>query len=320
MARTLVASDGFTNLSNFTALNPLSNTLSISGGAFAGDFAATPGQPEQAAVYRYSGAGSFADDQYSSVVIGGSTFAFGYGVGVAVRCGTATGSSRNLYGVYVGANANRTTHLYKIVAGTITILHSEDHAWVAGDRVELEVEGTTLRVCKNGTALGGSFTQTDTSLTTGTPGISGAGNSGANGFTGDDWEGGSLGAAGASATLAMAAEAGVFSGSASSPAVAALAMAAEAGTFSGTASVDRTITSGILKDNSGTPLISTALNYVAVYDASTGALVTRQTGLSTDGTGRFRISHPSFVATANAYRVDWEASTGERRMPLATAA
>lgn len=79
------------------------------------------------------------------------------------------------------------------------------------------------------------------------------------------------------------------------------------------------ITSQPLKTNNGTLLASVALSYVAVYNASTGALVVRQTGLSTGGDGRFSVSSASIVP-GTQYRVDWETAAGERRMPLAVAA
>lgn len=98
------------------------------------------------------------------------------------------------------------------------------------------------------------------------------------------------------------------------------AVALDASTVTGSFTVQPgTITSQPLKTNNGTLLASAALTYVAVYDAATGALVTRQTGLSTGGDGRFSVSSASIVP-GTQYRVDWETAAGERRMPLAVAA
>lgn len=99
------------------------------------------------------------------------------------------------------------------------------------------------------------------------------------------------------------------------------AVTLDASTPSGSfGAVPGSITSPPLKvHTTGVLLASVGLAYVAVYDASTGALVTRQTGLSTGVDGRFTISHASIVP-GTSYRVDWETATGERRMPVAVAA
>ncbi len=80
-----------------------------------------------------------------------------------------------------------------------------------------------------------------------------------------------------------------------------------------------TFTSPPLSSNNGTVLASAALSYVAAYDASTGALVARFTGLSTDGLGRFTVSSASLLP-GTTLRWDWEALAGQRRMPLGVVA
>jgi hypothetical protein len=118
----------------------------------------------------------------------------GYYIGVAVRCSADTDGARDYYALIVSSDAagpNYTTRLIKIVNGSATTLHSASVAWASGDTVELEVEGTTLTGMKNGSALGGSFTQTDTSLTTGKPGILGATDTDTS-ATGKNWVGGNL--------------------------------------------------------------------------------------------------------------------------------
>lgn len=79
------------------------------------------------------------------------------------------------------------------------------------------------------------------------------------------------------------------------------------------------ITSEPLRTNNGTLLANTALSYVAVYNVSTGELVVRRTGLSTNALGVFSFSDPTIFAGVQ-YRVDWETVAGQRRMPIATAA
>lgn len=80
-----------------------------------------------------------------------------------------------------------------------------------------------------------------------------------------------------------------------------------------------TLTSEPLKDMAGNLLASTALTYVDVYSASTGAFVVRKTGVSTNGSGVFSVSDVLIVAGTN-YKLDWETSTGKFRMPRKVAA
>lgn len=195
-ARTSVATDNFnrsTGLgSNWTQLNPNWGNIQIEadnddvrGGSSGGE--------HQAA--RWNGAGTFTDDQYASLVV--TTLAFqsdNYSIGVICRGSADIDANRDYYEAVVypdSSNENRTTALNKYVNGTKTQLHSGIVAWSSGDKIELECEGSTIRVMKNGTALGGSFTQTDTSLTAGKPGIAAASDAD-NQASGDDWEGGNL--------------------------------------------------------------------------------------------------------------------------------
>ncbi len=75
-----------------------------------------------------------------------------------------------------------------------------------------------------------------------------------------------------------------------------------------------TITSDPLKTNNGTLIASAALDFVCFYDDATGALVLRKTGLSTDGSGVFTVTDAA-LQQGVTYRVDWQVSTGQRRMP-----
>jgi hypothetical protein len=203
MARTSVATDNFNRAdgyglgANWTGRNvSASGTLSIASNKANGSAARTY---DNTSADSWSGAGSFTDDQYASVVISGlAVQTTSYGIGVIARA-SGTDGSRSFYGAYVASDAasggNQTTYLFKIVSGTATSLYSTTHSWSNGDRVEIECEGTTIRLCKNGTPLGGSWTVTDSSITTGAPGIAGGGSAVAQG---DDWEGGNIGAGGGS--------------------------------------------------------------------------------------------------------------------------
>lgn len=76
-----------------------------------------------------------------------------------------------------------------------------------------------------------------------------------------------------------------------------------------------TIASDPLETNNGSVLANVALNYVAFYDSTTGALVVRKTGISTDASGIFTVTDPA-LRPGTTYRVDWEvATTLQRRMP-----
>ena len=195
MARTSIATDNFNRASlgsDWAQLNSATSDVTINSSI---RIAGTSDQPVSgAAAARWVGAGTFADDQYSSIeIIGLGHWTNQYHVGVIVRASADTGTGRDFYGASVEYDASSSpypTRLYKIVNGTYTSIYSALVAWADGDKIELEVEGSELRVCKNGTPLGGSFTQTDTSLTTGAPGVC---VSGAGVAYGDNWEGGNMG-------------------------------------------------------------------------------------------------------------------------------
>lgn len=191
MARTLIASDNFNRASlgaDWGMVNTVRGNVVIDSSTRVwGEYAAIGDDHPTA---RWVGAGTFSDDQYSSAVIidstpPGSTYRFG----VVVRASADTNGTRDYYEAYVALITSLvTTHLTKVVNGTKTDIYvSSSPTWADNDRIELEVQGTTLRVCKNGTPLGGSFTATDSSITTGKPGLSVT-----NQMYLDDWEGGDV--------------------------------------------------------------------------------------------------------------------------------
>ncbi len=195
MARTVIAAADGTSLADFTQINQSAGDIQVITGKFNGQFSSTildnAGLPSAV----WSGAGSFTDNQYCEVTISGLTNIGGTsrGFGVLVRASTDTNGARDYYGVYVAADdlggGSYSTYLFKVVNGTHTTIHSAGVSWVDGDEVSIEAEGTTLRACRNAVALGGSFTQTDSALTTGKPGLIG----GAAGVVvGDDFVGGNI--------------------------------------------------------------------------------------------------------------------------------
>lgn len=193
--RTSIATDNFNRAAplgaDWTQLNiTLGGSVSIGSSTVYGG--ASGGQPVNGATAVWSGAGTFSNDQYSSAVFVETDFGSeNYRIGVICRASTDTNANRDYY--YHSAGSNNVSILGKIVNGTNTAIHTASVTWDDGDRVELECEGTTIRAMKSGVALGGSFTATDTALTTGKPGITANGDSFV--ATGDDWEGGDLSAA-----------------------------------------------------------------------------------------------------------------------------
>lgn len=195
MARSsVIASDSFNeaslNGSNWAQLNTTSSTIQIKSSTVVGTNFDTAAGDSAAA--RWVGAGSFTSDQYSSIEIAAlDNLSTRYGIGVIARASADTGATRDFYEaiVYGFGTGTYPTYLWKVVNGTATALHNANVAWSVGDRIEIECEGTTIRVCKNGTALGGSFTQTDSDITTGLPGVSGSGQAS---VTGDNWQAGNI--------------------------------------------------------------------------------------------------------------------------------
>jgi len=80
-----------------------------------------------------------------------------------------------------------------------------------------------------------------------------------------------------------------------------------------------TFTSEVLKDYAGNVLVNAPLNYVRLYNDTTGALVLNKTGVSTNASGIVTFSDAALVS-GTTYRVDWETSAGSRRMPRKAAA
>lgn len=190
-----VATDNFNRAgpalgANWATLNNLAGddmkivaSLRVTGG--------TSGSSRAAA--RWVGAGSFTDDQCSSILI--TTLSFSttsYSTGIIARASADTDSGRDFYEVLVLSDSNGpnyTTQVNKVTNGTRAALNSASRAWAVFDRVGLECEGTTIRGTKNGVAF---FTVTDSSITTGKPGIAGSNDEVDANATGDDWDGGNL--------------------------------------------------------------------------------------------------------------------------------
>lgn len=192
MARTLIVSDNFNRVDG----NIGSDWLYIRETSWQVDppkingnkvIAAATGAHYQ--VTCWNGAGTFANDQYAKATVGAlSHQTSAYRCGVVARCSADTDVNADFYAynLYADGNGTYTTVLFKMVNGVSTMLNSASVAWVDGDTIEIEVEGTTVRGLKNGVVMVTAAGQTD--LTTGKPGLLVAGDSILPNL--DDWEGG----------------------------------------------------------------------------------------------------------------------------------
>lgn len=68
-----------------------------------------------------------------------------------------------------------------------------------------------------------------------------------------------------------------------------------------------------LTTNNGTILTNKALNYVALYNDTTGVLVLRVTSLSTNASGIFSVTNIA-LTPGTVYKADWESVDGHKRM------
>lgn len=66
--------------------------------------------------------------------------------------------------------------------------------------------------------------------------------------------------------------------------------------------------------NNGTLAANSALDYLALYNKDTGALVIRKTGLTTNASAIAAFTDPAVVQGVE-YKIDWQEASGQRRMP-----
>lgn len=208
MARTPVQNDNFNRsslgTSNWAQLNTAAagDITIYSSTVFGNQYGLQA--TEQRGAARWIGAGSFSSDQYSEItLVSIINVNVDSSLGVIVRASADTGTGRDYYEAVVVANgasgANHTTHLCKYANGTRYVLNSAQQVWANGDKLSIEAEGSVIRLCRNGTPLGGSWTVTDDGssyggavLSGGQPGVTASSASGAGLIEGDDWEGGNL--------------------------------------------------------------------------------------------------------------------------------
>ena len=182
---TQIASDNFNSYSN-------GDLTTVSGGkwtAGSGNFDVLSHQVQSnytstfTNLARWTGAGSFNDNQYSRLTIIAFSGSWqSMGPAVRVNSGLSTG-----YVTYwTGTN---TVGLGKLVSGSWTTLNDTCGTVVVNDVIELDVTGSStsvLTVKKNGATLC-TYSDSSSPITTGTPGLFG---NGVLGLTGDNWVGG----------------------------------------------------------------------------------------------------------------------------------
>lgn len=312
--------------------------LWITNGAHTGVFeinanrAVLRGTPSASGCYYYNQQPLSADYDISCTINTTSTISCG---GIVGRCDPTAST------FYTARWNAGFIQLYKFVAGTSTLLGSGVSQTMTSGQdytLTLSMSGSTIRVLWDGVQ---KISVTDTAITAiGYPGI--RANSGSTVFYYDNFSVTNMPSASSaligattdnavgsgtakvspvslvSATTANLAAAWVASAGPGSGAIAATT-AGVSGYFLAATSTVGTFTSEVLRDYAGNVLANTSLNFVCIYNDTTGALVVRKTGLVTNFSGVFAFSDPVLVA-GTTYRVDWETATGTRRMPRKAAA
>lgn len=147
--------------------------------------AAKPNAYGDDAVSIYSAA-TWPNDQYAQVnVLGIGNTALDIGPGVCLRAANAN----NFYRITCG-----TTHcdVAKVVSGSYSTITDLGAGFLPGDTLYAEIQGTTIKVFRNGVQFGTNVT--DSSLSSGSAGLMYSSN--ASGVTVDNFEGGDFAAAG----------------------------------------------------------------------------------------------------------------------------
>lgn len=143
---------------------------------------------------RWVGAGTFTADQWSKASVETLTNQGGGqgGLGVIVRASADVNPNYDMYLAVVdsdaGSGGTHTIALAKIVNGALTVLSSTTSVVTNGDTVELEAEGTAIRMYLNGVE---KLSATDGDIASGQPGVLCLSNSGSGNY-GDNWEGGNM--------------------------------------------------------------------------------------------------------------------------------
>lgn len=155
--RTPVATENFSGtLANFSSINSLNATPSITAGAATCDYTT-----ECALIY--IGAGSFSDDQYAEIdVTFGGASGVNAGVEVLARMSSGTEGARDYFSCKVnddvGTGAqSRNLKAFKVIdANFVQIGSTSTTTWTSGDKISIEVIGSsggiTVKCFHNSTA------------------------------------------------------------------------------------------------------------------------------------------------------------------------
>lgn len=306
MALTLVFNDTFTEASDtlltshtpdtgtgWTALtnSPASNATVYSTGVL--------GQPwyagGQKSYYKINVTESQTDLQAAEAVIHD-----------AARCRPAVqlqdgASGVNGYIGWINTSTNRVV-ISRVDEGVYTDLNMSDiYVFVTNDVLKLTIDASgNLDALVNGSS---KVTATDTTYTGGMPGLSTAASAT---DVGDDFNAWLDVTSGSSATIVATqfAQTATASGTVTDPAgtiATTQTVQTAAASASYTPPPDPSITTAPLKNNTGTVLSGQTVT-ASVYDISTGALVVRKTGLTSDGSGVVTFSDAA-MAAATQYQV-----------------
>jgi len=143
---------------------------------------AIPNSYASDAVVRYSAA-TWPNDQYCLAAIRASGGGIGTGIGLVLRCSTSVQTYYRFVVDVTGVDIGR------VVTGAFTPITTRATTWgivTASDILKCEIQGTTIRVYKNGVQLGADIT--DANIASGQPGL-GYSSTGSDSFL-DNWEGG----------------------------------------------------------------------------------------------------------------------------------
>ena len=243
----------------------------------------------------------------TSGYVSGGTTPYVYsttGLPAGLSINSSTGS---ITGTPTTANAYSTTVIVTDSAGTPASVSSNTFTWTVN-----AAAATTI------TMTGPSGGQTGVASANFTLGANGA-ISGSHVVTPSSGGGGGTFTP-STVTLTAGSPTGVFTYTPSSTGVKTI-IATDAGGYTAPSSLSYTssaasgvFTSEILKDNTGAPIVSQALTHFTLYDNTTGALIVRRTGLSTNSSGIVSFSDGALLA-GTTYKADWLTSAGHYRMP-----
>jgi len=140
-------------------------------------------------------ADTFADDQYSQVVVSNLPNTYQQGAGARMSSSAAT-----FYYYMVCDQGGWNDRLGKVVAGSNTNLATTpSNKANDGDVIRVECESTTITPLINGSGTNTPGAQTDSAISSGSAGPMGNGNGDSSVVQIDDWEGGDLGGGGGTA-------------------------------------------------------------------------------------------------------------------------